>query len=44
MEEIYNLKLSQRLNSIKSSRAHSCVNWLQVGTDVLGTISVPIIR
>jgi hypothetical protein len=29
---------------IKSSRAHSRVNWLQVQTDVSGTISVPIIR
>jgi hypothetical protein len=41
---IYNLKLSRRLNSVKSSRAHSCVNWLQVETDVSGTISLPIIR
>jgi hypothetical protein len=41
---IYNLKLSRRLNSTKSSRAHSRVNWLQVETDVSGTISVPIIR
>jgi hypothetical protein len=30
--------------SIKSSRAHSHVNWLQEETDVSGTISVPIIR
>jgi hypothetical protein len=41
---IYNLKLSRQLNSIKSSRAHSRFNWLQVETDVSGTISVPIIR
>jgi hypothetical protein len=41
---LYNLKLSRRLNSIKSSRAHSGVNWLQVETDVSGTIFVPIIR
>jgi hypothetical protein len=41
---IYNLKLSRWLNSIKSSQAHSCVNWLQVETNVSGTISVPIIR
>jgi hypothetical protein len=41
---LYNLKLSRRLNSIKFSRAHSRVNWLQVETDVSGTISVPIIR
>jgi hypothetical protein len=36
-----NLKLSRRLNSIKSSRAHSRGNWLQKETDVSGTISVP---
>jgi hypothetical protein len=41
---IYNLKLSRWLNVIKSSRAHSHVNWLQVETDVLWTISVPISR
>jgi hypothetical protein len=35
---IYNLKLSRRLNSIKSSQAHSRVNWLQEETDVSGTI------
>jgi hypothetical protein len=32
------------MNSIKSSRAHSHVNWLREETDVSGTISVPIIR
>jgi hypothetical protein len=32
---LYNLKLSRRLNSIKSSRAHSRVNWLQVETNVI---------
>jgi hypothetical protein len=32
-----------RLYSIKSSEAHSCVSWLQVETNVSGTISVPII-
>jgi hypothetical protein len=31
-------------NSIKSSRAHSRVNWLQVETNFSETISVPIIR
>jgi hypothetical protein len=34
---MYNLKLSRRLNSIKSSREHSRVNWLQEETDVSGT-------
>jgi hypothetical protein len=38
---IYNLKLSWRLNSVKSSRAHSRVNWCPVETDVSVTISVP---
>jgi hypothetical protein len=38
--------LSMKLSpfSIKSSRAHSCLNWLQVETDVSRTIFVPIIR
>jgi hypothetical protein len=40
---LYNLNLSWQLNSIKSSRAHSRVSWLQVETDVSGTLS-PIIR
>jgi hypothetical protein len=31
--QLYNLKLLQRLNAIKSSWAHSCVNWLQEETD-----------
>jgi hypothetical protein len=31
------------LDAIKSSQAHSRVNWLQVETDVSGTVSVPII-
>jgi hypothetical protein len=34
---INNLKLSRGLNSIKSSRAHSRVNWLQVEINVSGT-------
>jgi hypothetical protein len=34
----YNSKHSRRLNSIKSSRAHSRVNWLQEETDVSGTV------
>jgi hypothetical protein len=32
------LKLSRRPNSLKSSRAHSRVNWLQEETDVSGTV------
>jgi hypothetical protein len=40
----YNLKVSRRLNSIKSSRAHSRVKWFHVESDVSGTISVPIIK
>jgi hypothetical protein len=31
-------------NTIKSSQAQSRVSWLQEETNVLGTISVPIIR
>jgi hypothetical protein len=35
---------SKQTDSIKSSRAHSRVNWLQKEIDVSGNISVPIIR
>jgi hypothetical protein len=41
LETVHDLKLSRQLNSIKSSRARSRVNWLQEETDVSGTISVP---
>jgi hypothetical protein len=33
---IYNLKLSRRPHSLKSSQAYSRVNWLQEETDVSG--------